>query len=118
MQNKKLLVVRILSVNNPNIETSLADDIEIGLSSVLNLSIGTPVMLKINYLWIKGKLSNGSMGTIKHIVYSPGTKPPVLPSYLLIQFDNYKGPYLRDKYIPIITIQRSWDYHGLTYTRM
>ena len=47
------------------------------------------------------------MSTIKHIVYLPGTKPTVLPSYLLIRLDDYKGTYLQDKYIPIIPIQRS-----------
>ena len=73
-------VLRILSVNNPNIETSLADDLEIGLSTVLNQSIDTNVILRIN-LCVEVKLSNGSTGfTIKHIINSPGTKP----SYLLI----------------------------------
>ena len=73
-------------------------------------------MLRIN-LWVEGKLSNGSIGALKHIVYSRGTTPPTLPSYLLIQFDEYKGPYLQDKYFPIIPIQRSWTFHGIIYTR-
>ena len=84
----------------------MADNLEVGLSSVLNLSIDTRVILRIN-LSVEGKLSNWSMDIIKLIVYSPYTKSPVLPSYLC-----YKGPYLQDKYILIIPIQRSWNYHG------
>ena len=79
LRNSNKPVVRILSINSQNIETSLSDDVDIGLSSVLNISINTRVMLRTN-LWVEGGLSNGTMGTVKNIVYAPNTKSPALSS--------------------------------------
>lgn len=44
-------------------------------------------MLRAN-LWVEGGLVNGSLGTIKDIVYAAGGSPPELPFYILVEFDN------------------------------
>ena len=74
-----------MAENKPNIATTIKEDIAIGLSSVLNLSIGFRVMLRTN-LWIAGKLVNGSSGTIVAIVYKKDIRPP---DFLLYTERNY-----------------------------
>ena len=37
-------------------------------------------------------LVNGSLGEVVDIVYTPGCKPPELPLYVVVRFDNYSGP--------------------------
>ena len=37
-------------------------------------------------------LVNGSIGTIKELIYDDNVKTPNLPQYLIIQFDDYTGP--------------------------
>ena len=82
-----------LSINSPNIETSLSYDVDIGLPSVIKIYINTRIMLRSN-LWVEGGFLNGTMGTVKNIVYAPNTKSPALPYCMMIKFDNYKGPFL------------------------
>lgn len=37
-------------------------------------------------------LVNGSLGEVVDIVYTPSCKPPELPLYVVVRFDNYNGP--------------------------
>ena len=37
-------------------------------------------------------LMYGAIGTVKHIIYESGTRPPMLPECIVVQFDNYLGP--------------------------
>ena len=37
-------------------------------------------------------LYNGTIGTVLDIVYEPNTRPPSLPSYVLVDFPDYRGP--------------------------
>lgn len=45
------------------------------------------------------------------------TAPPDLPVYLLIEFDNYSGPYIINNWFPIIPISKSWMNKGIKFTR-
>ncbi len=78
-----------------------------GFWPVLHLAIGAKVRLGRN-LWTNAGLYNGSIGTIKEIIYAPNTKPPALPAVVLIEFPKYKGPNLEfkgetlNKTIPIV----------------
>ncbi|XP_057839898.2 uncharacterized protein LOC131049832 [Cryptomeria japonica] len=49
------------------------------------------VMLLAN-LWIEVGLVNGSIGLVKNIIYELNTKPPDLPNFVVVRFQNYKGP--------------------------
>ncbi|XP_057815498.2 uncharacterized protein LOC131029117 [Cryptomeria japonica] len=72
------------------------------------LSIDQQVMLIAN-LWIKVGLVNGAIGLIKQIVYENNTKPPDLPKYVVVQFNDYNGPpwdIAHPKDIPILPITR------------
>lgn len=116
MQKQGRPVCRMLARDNPEIATSDAIDVSIGLLSVLNLSLGTRVMLRQN-LWVSGGLVNGSCGTVISIVFKRGETAPSLPAYILAEFDDYKGPFLQDTYFPIIPVSRSWTNKGFTFTR-
>jgi ATP-dependent exoDNAse (exonuclease V) alpha subunit len=61
------------------------------LPKELLLCKGQWTMLMIN-LWIQAGLVNGSLGEVVDIVYTSGCKPPELPLYVVVQFDNYSGP--------------------------
>ena len=67
----------------------------------MNISINTRVMLRTN-LWVKGGLSNSTMGAVKNIVYASNTRPRAL-----IKFNNYKGLFVYNVYFPILPIQWS-----------
>ncbi|XP_076397905.1 ATP-dependent DNA helicase PIF1-like [Megachile rotundata] len=101
-------VTLISSHNEPDIATNASEDKALGLPSVLKLSVGARVMLRIN-LWVKGGLVSGSLGTIAAIVYENNERPLLLPAYILVKFDNYSGPFLGDRTFPIVPITRSFN---------
>ena len=53
--------------------------------------VGQRVMLSCN-LWVKAGLVNGALGVIIQIVYTLGFTPHKLPTYVVVEFDNYIGP--------------------------
>ena len=67
-------------------------------------------MLKKN-LWRETGLTNGSQGSVISIIYRPGSAPPNIPDFVLVQFDHYVGPsFLTDmeKVVPIFPVRNSW----------
>jgi len=69
------------------------------VTAKLFLTVGARVMLKVN-ISVKNGLVNGSMGTVKHIIYY-NNAPPCIPDVVLVKFDNYTGPTLVDNCVPI-----------------
>ena len=63
--------------------------------------MGCQVMLRVN-LWIQGKLVNGSLGTLKAIVHEYGIRPPKLPLYVLVEFDEYREKCIYSKCFPTV----------------
>ena len=61
-----------------------------GMVSKLAICNGARVMLTWNMCASKG-LCNGSLGTVKAIIYKPGEKPPHLPKAVIVQFDHFTG---------------------------
>lgn len=47
-------------------------------------------MLTTN-LWTQTRLVNGALGEIIEIIYSFNSKPPDIPMYIMVKFDNYSG---------------------------
>ena len=63
----------------------------------------------ITNLWVTAGLLNGSLGEVKDIVYPIECRPPLLPSYVTVEFNSYTGPPwdLRNpKIVPIEPISR------------
>jgi ATP-dependent exoDNAse (exonuclease V) alpha subunit len=53
-------------------------------------------MLTAN-LWTENGLVNGSLGTIRDIVWEEGKDPSKdLPLAIMVDFDGYKGPFFED----------------------
>ena len=50
----------------------------------------------------------GAMGTVAAICYRSGG-PPDLPVAVMVHFDTYSGPTLRDGTVPITPIRRTWS---------
>lgn len=74
-------------------------------------------MLRRN-LWTNGGLVNGSLGTVRAVIYEPNKKPPELPAYVLVEFDKYNGPYLYEKCFPIVPYMQTWTKDGISFTRL
>ncbi|XP_023211628.1 ATP-dependent DNA helicase PIF6-like [Centruroides sculpturatus] len=107
LQSTGCPVAYIASENTPDIALpSSKDDSALGLSKYLNLSVNARIMLRVN-LWVKGDLVNGSLGTIRYIIYAPNARPPALPLFILVEFDSYQGPFIYGNQFPIIPITRS-----------
>jgi ATP-dependent DNA helicase PIF1 len=106
-------VARILSENTPSTGSKEKGKT---LQHVLNLAIGCRVMLRKN-ICVRLGLVNSSIGILRAIVYAPGSVPPALPLYVLVQFLDYKGPCLIDDLFPIVPITESWMKSGTNFTR-
>lgn len=45
----------------------------------------------IKNLWIKKGLTNGAMGTLRHIIFKEGDKPPSLPVAIIVEMEEKYG---------------------------
>ena len=66
-------------------------------------------MLTCN-LWVQSGLVNGALRVVIQIVYRPGSNPPQLQAYVVVEFDNYIGlPWDQSnpKHIPIPHVQQN-----------
>lgn len=57
------------------------------------------------------------MGTVRDIVYDTDVAPPSLPMYILVEFDKYKGPYIKDRLFPILPKDVTWKVHNVKHMR-
>ena len=60
-------------------------------------------------IWQTKGLYNGALGTVRGIVYADGALPPSLPRFVLVEFNDYRGPRIDPAHniVPIVpqTIQ-------------
>ena len=95
--------IALIESKNSGSAKSMSDDAMGNLLSSLYLCVGALVMLTRNYLNIG--LSNGSNGIVKEIVYEPGTSPPALPKFVLVDFGT---SYTGDSFFPDDESKRGW----------
>ena len=60
---------------------------------------------------------NGAMGTVQIICHQSGG-PPSLPLAVMLRFDKYWCPTLRDGSVPIVPQQRTWIQGGSACSRL
>ena len=110
VHNKKMLkalnspVSLSIAVYSLSSNNNLVDEEQ--LEKHVLLCKGQCVMLTEN-IWIDTRLVNGALGEVVDNIYEPGCKPPSLPSYITVRFDNYSGPSWDEhdsKTIPIVPI--------------
>jgi len=85
----------------------------------LHVCIGARVMLTTN-LWTEIGLVNGSMGTVRDLEWATGQETSTLPSMVLIQFDEYRGPDFPccdPGVIPVFPVTRQFEYKGVVCSR-
>ncbi|EXX54639.1 ATP-dependent DNA helicase PIF1-like [Rhizophagus irregularis DAOM 181602=DAOM 197198] len=106
-------VAKIQAIHTGGNEAKKADfDTAHGLEAQLLLVRRSRVMLTAN-LWTETGLVNGSIGTVKDILFKEDQGPPSLPIAVLVSFDSYKGPTITslegERVVPIAPIRRTWD---------
>ena len=105
-------ICQSLALNNPPsaAETDASDADR--LVNQLHFAKGCKVLLTQNY-WTEANLVNGSIGWIRHIIYSEDSDPTVasMPALLLVHFPKYIGPSFLDdeeKIVPVVPHISTW----------
>ena len=62
-----------------------------GLENSAIISKEAQVYITTN-IWKEAGITNGTMCTVKEIVYTDGKVPPQLPVAVLVHIPDYKGP--------------------------
>jgi len=111
------LPVALIEASHNNATAMQGSDLQAqNLSRTLYLSENCRVMLRRNLCVQKG-LVNGSLGVVRNIVYLPGMRPPALPALLLVEFDKYQGPFIRDRSFPVLPVTSRWKEHSTDCSR-
>ena len=101
-QDRQIITLKAVHSNSKAAKLS-SDDFG-GLEPVVNLALGSRVMLVRN-LWVAKGLCNGAMGEVTDIVYGKNNRPPSLPVAVMVKFENYSGPkFMSSDSIPIVPI--------------
>jgi len=85
----------------------------------LSIAIGARIMIRRN-LWTENGIVNGSLGTLRGIVWPDSPLLGELPSFLLIEMDLYTGPpFLMSfpKVLPIPPTVSYFNYQGFSCSR-
>ena len=119
--NEPICVAR--AENRPAAARNCKDDDAQSLRNTLFLAHGAKVMLTRN-MFVEAKLSNGSIGYIRYIVYKPGEEQAGGPPFMVVvEFEDYTGPEAlagHPKCVPIFRERAMWkqkvgrqlqDYH-------
>lgn len=115
--SRNRLAVAVIDANHNNATARQgSEDQAQGLARQIHLSIGCRVMLRKNLAVARG-LVNGSLGTVRDIIFKPGERQPSLPHTIMIEFDKFVGPYLTDRWFPLRPISNSWRDQSVDCTR-
>ena len=112
MHNKTMLktlnqpITRSYAAQRKEFQANKLEDDQ--LAAKILLCVRQRVILT-NNLWVEARLVNGFLGTIRALIYAPTSKPPELPSFVVVDFLHYKGPPWdpsNPKFVPIPPITR------------
>lgn len=114
----------VLQINahhsNPRAKSLSSEEMG-GLEPIIYLSKKARVKLTRN-LWTEAGLCNGTMGTIKDIIFSESHKATMLPIAIIVQFDDdYLGPsFCKDtpNCVPIFPVTSSSNTLGNNFERV
>ena len=120
LKELKQPVCTMIAVNKP-LQAAKCDAKDAGgLENSLSLAIGAKVMLRSN-LHVDAGLTNGTIGTVHNILYSPDLPGPnALPTAVCVDFPDYQGqPWnpLYPKVVPIAAITSIWNENLRQFSR-
>ena len=111
LRDCKQPILKIKSTHTGRGAEGANDDEADGLEPQLCLCLGARVMLTDN-IWVENGLVNGSMGTVRDIVWNEGQDPiKDMPTAIMVEVDDYDGPkFPGTNYIPIFPVTRRFEY--------
>lgn len=111
LRDCKQPILRIKSTHTGQGAEGANDDEADGLDPHLCICLGARVMLTEN-IWVENGLVNGSMGTVRDIVWREGQDPTKdMPTAIRVEVDDYEGPkFPGTDYIPIFPVTRRFEY--------
>jgi hypothetical protein len=111
LRDCKQPILKIKSTHTGRGAEGANDDEADGLDPELCICLGARVMLTDN-LWVENGLVNGSMGTVRDIVWNEGQDPTKdMPVAIMVEVDDYNGPKFPGmNYIPIFPVTRRFEY--------
>jgi len=115
-----LPIAEIKSKINPRTASKLSSEQFGGLENQIYLAKGAKVMLSRN-LWSDVGLCNGSLCTVKDIIFQDNQLPPSLPIAIVVKFDKYTGPSFcedDEKCVPIVPIASTSLEQGINHERI
>ena len=67
--------------------------------------------------WVEAGLINGAQGIVKDLFFEEAEIGDSLPSYVLVEMDDYKGPRLfsergKERWVPIFPISRRHQFNN------
>ncbi|KID59396.1 ATP-dependent DNA helicase PIF1, partial [Metarhizium hybridum] len=104
-------ILRIKSTHTGRGAEGANDDEADGLDPQLCMCLGARVMLTEN-IWVENGLVNGSMGTVRDVVWNEGQDPTKdMPTAIMVEVDDYDSPkFTSTNYIPIFPVTRRFEY--------
>jgi ATP-dependent exoDNAse (exonuclease V) alpha subunit len=111
LRDYKQPILKIKSTHTGKGAEAANDDETDGLYPQLCICLGARVMLTDN-IWVENGLVNGSMATVKDIVWNEGQDPTKdMPTAIMVKVDGYDGPrFPGTNYIPIFSVTRRYEY--------
>jgi ATP-dependent DNA helicase PIF1 len=106
LRDCKQPILKIRSTHTGRVAEGANDGEGDGLEPHLCICLGARVMLTDN-IWVENGLVNGSMGTVRDIVWNEGQDPiKDMPTAIMVEVNDYDGPkFLGTNYIPIFRHQ-------------
>jgi ATP-dependent DNA helicase PIF1 len=111
LRDCKQPILKIKSTHTGRGAEGANDDEADGLEPQLCICLGARVMLTDN-IWVENGLVNGSMGTVRDVVWNEGQDPiKDMPTAIMVEVDDYDGPkFPGTNYVPIFPVTRRFEY--------
>jgi ATP-dependent exoDNAse (exonuclease V) alpha subunit len=111
LRDCKQPILKIRSTHTGRGTEGANDDEADGLDLELCICLGARIMLTDN-IWVENGLVNGSMGTVRDVVWNEGQDPiKDMPTAIMVEVDEYDGPkFPGTNYIPIFPVARRFEY--------
>ena len=109
----------IQAVNKPIVAKQAQPTTAGGLDNSTIIAKNAQVYITTN-IWKEAGVTNGTMCTVREIIYTNGKTPPELPTAVLVHIPDYKGPSYSESepnIVPIVPIRRQFNFKKQNCTR-